>query len=280
MIIGFMGKGGSGKTTMSTLFAQVLFAQGRTVLAIDADHNLDFLYNLAGQQEAFPYLGEHRKDVREILGMHEGESYPQRLLREPRPVFSLDTSDEMIRTCAREIRPGFRLMAAGPQTEEVRQGAACSHVMSAPLKAYLPCLSLKDGEAVVIDSTAGMDMVSTGIATAMDQAFICTEPTVHATKTAKQIAAGLDWYGVPHTFVLTKMQNDEQRVQTEAWLGEPVRFAIPFRAGLEADGPVAETLEAMHAFVRSTMSERPACVRYERVMRAARKGAEYQARNA
>ena len=39
MRIAFVGKGGSGKTTLSALFTRHLVALGRPVLAIDADIN-------------------------------------------------------------------------------------------------------------------------------------------------------------------------------------------------------------------------------------------------
>ncbi len=39
MKVAFVGKGGSGKTTLSALFARHLAASARTVVAIDADIN-------------------------------------------------------------------------------------------------------------------------------------------------------------------------------------------------------------------------------------------------
>mgnify|MGYP003893631969 CR=1 FL=1 len=49
MKIAFIGKGGSGKSTVSWLATQMLVSEGRKVLAIDADHNMD-LVSLLGKQ--------------------------------------------------------------------------------------------------------------------------------------------------------------------------------------------------------------------------------------
>ena len=46
MRVAFLGKGGSGKSTMATAFVQELRSRGMQVLAIDADHNMDLSYNL------------------------------------------------------------------------------------------------------------------------------------------------------------------------------------------------------------------------------------------
>lgn len=45
MKIAFVGKGGSGKSTVTWLFASHLAKNSSAVLAIDADYNLDLLHN-------------------------------------------------------------------------------------------------------------------------------------------------------------------------------------------------------------------------------------------
>jgi CO dehydrogenase nickel-insertion accessory protein CooC1 len=56
MIIGFFGKGGSGKTTTCFRFLQDSRPAFAGALAIDADHNMDLSYNL-GVTDAAPYVG-------------------------------------------------------------------------------------------------------------------------------------------------------------------------------------------------------------------------------
>ena len=165
-----------------------------------------------------------------------------RLARGDLPTFSCAPADPFTLRFAPEVRPGLRLMVAGPHTEVVRQGTVCSHVLAAPLKVYMPCLMVGEKEAVVVDSTAGMDMVGSGIAAGMDLAYIVTEPTVHATKTAKQIAAGLDWFGTPHVFVLNKVQHPEQVDQASAWLGEAPLFVLSFSGDAEANATIFQEM--------------------------------------
>ncbi len=270
MIIGCLGKGGSGKSTVATALTRALQADGYATLAIDADHNMDLLFNVVGEPEAFPYLGEHRQELKELVGMTAGEKLSARLTREPRIQIRLRTDDPVIRLLAKEIRPRFWLMAAGPHTEEVQSGQACSHVLASGLKLVLPGLVLDEKEAVVVDSTAGMDMVGSGIAAGMDLAYIVTEPTVHATKTAKQIAAGLDWFGTPHVFVLNKAQNPTQVDQAAAWLGEAPLFVLSFSGDPEANATIhQEMVRYAAAFAREHGGNE---VRFARALAAARRG--------
>ena len=70
MKIAFVGKGGSGKTTLASLFARSLAASGAPVLAIDADINQNLAEALGGTSrlaQALPPLGEHLDVLKEYL---------------------------------------------------------------------------------------------------------------------------------------------------------------------------------------------------------------------
>lgn len=66
MKIAFVGKGGAGKTTLTALFAQHLAAQGRTVLALDADINQNLAAALGATADP-PALGEQLPLIKEYL---------------------------------------------------------------------------------------------------------------------------------------------------------------------------------------------------------------------
>lgn len=72
MKVAFVGKGGSGKTTLAALFARSLIASSPTapVLAIDADINQHLAAALgAPEDEAvlLPALGDHLGEIKEYL---------------------------------------------------------------------------------------------------------------------------------------------------------------------------------------------------------------------
>ncbi len=249
-----MGKGGSGKSTVATGLVRAAQVQNRTTLAIDADHNMDLLFNLVGDAGNFPFLGSHRDAIRSTAQLAPNETYKQRFLRGGAfPVFSLEPADFVTEAVTREIAPGLRLMAAGPHTDEVKQGHACSHVLASPLKWYLPNLQDTPEQAVIIDSTAGMDMVGSGIGVGMDLVYIVAEPTIHSTKTAKQIAEGLNWFQVPHVFVVNKVQRPEQVDQAAEWLGEAPMFVLSFAADTQENETIfGEMIRYAEAFARAS----------------------------
>ena len=73
-IIGFLGKGGSGKSTMSTLLTKYLLETGNKVLAIDADHNMDFSFNME-VKENIPYFGKSINHIKDFIGLEKDENY-------------------------------------------------------------------------------------------------------------------------------------------------------------------------------------------------------------
>ncbi len=209
MKIAFVGKGGSGKSTLSTYMALWLTASGKSVLAIDADHNMDLSYNLglAEYEEHQRFLSDALSDVIRVAGFSEDIRYESIFLEDIHPMFRMTRGkrDKFTNQYVTDLPNNLSLMTSGPHTERVLYGQACSHALSTPLKVYLPLLHLQEGEYVVMDEKAGADGVGTGIITGIDFACIVVEPSAYSVKAAKQIAKLLEFYGTPYAFIGNKI---------------------------------------------------------------------------
>lgn len=221
MIIGFLGKGGSGKSTLATAMVNFLHARGETVLALDADYNMDLSYNL-GVPEDIRHLGDTAKhDLKSHLGVAQEKLFVDIVLEKTEAqFFSIDPVDPFTQTYTVEVKPKLRIMSVGPHTDTVLTGKMCSHGLGALLKAYLPLMKLGDTEHVVVDEKAGTDSVGTGVQTGFDFAVISVEPTVHSMKAGKQIVEVLKRSNTPYGFVVNKCKHDTDISVLEQELGE------------------------------------------------------------
>jgi len=228
MILGFLGKGGSGKSSVSSQMALSLNEQSKSVLAIDADHNMDLSYNLShGDIPSLKYFSQSLHDLQRAVGLLEGEKYTEAFLKDTDTRFSLSPLSTEIDAYSHLLDNKIRLMTAGPQTDTVLYGKACSHSLTTPLKILLPLLGLRENEVVVVDEKAGADGVSTGIVTGIDVGVIVCEPALHSVKTAKQIAELMDFYKTPYVFVGNKITSSEDKDFIASELEqEPVAFLM------------------------------------------------------
>jgi len=180
MKIAFAGKGGSGKTTLSSLFTRHLAAQGLPVVAIDADIN-QHLAEALGVAADPPPMGAHLPEIKEYL---RGSN--------PR----ITSAAAMVKTTppgrgSRLLRPGgpdpvhdlaiatpcgARLLATGPFGEE-DLGVACYHSKTGAVELYLNHVADGPGEYVVVDCTAGADSFASGLFTRFDLTVLVAEPT-------------------------------------------------------------------------------------------------------
>lgn len=209
MKIAFLGKGGSGKSTIATGFIKILCSRNIDVLAIDADHNMDLSYNLGAEPTIF--LGSNPDYIKEYVGSKPSDTYIEALKigKKNAISFSISPVDTYTETISFKLNDKLRLITAGPHTDRVRSQEACSHSLAAPLKVYLPLLTLNPLEAVVIDERAGTDPVATGILSSVDLAVIVREDTVNSIRVAEQIKKELEIAGIPHIIVDNKRDGIE-----------------------------------------------------------------------
>ena len=229
MILGILGKGGSGKTTTATLLTQTLNARGSRVLAIDADHNMDLAYNL-GFTEPFPYFGSSLGALTKHIGLQEGAPYRSAFNNAPHADHFSMQPDAYTSEYSQKLNSGVRLMVAGPHTDSILYDESCSHVLTTPLKVYLPFLKLDANEYAIVDEKAGLDGVGTGVTTGFTAALVVAEPKPHSIKVAKQIAELLKFYETPYAFVLTKVLGDADRELGRAAFGDQLIATIDFAA--------------------------------------------------
>ncbi|MGH2669818.1 MAG: AAA family ATPase, partial [bacterium] len=88
MKIGVVGKGGTGKTTVSALLAQAYAAGGKRVLAVDTDSNPNLAFNLGLDLGTGPVPAVPRSLA---VGDGDGETAPADLVRE----YGLPTPSEV-----------------------------------------------------------------------------------------------------------------------------------------------------------------------------------------
>jgi len=198
MKIAFAGKGGSGKTTVSSLFVRHLAGQGLPVVAIDADINQHLAEALgAGGQP--PPLGAHLARIKEHLRGDNPRiasaaamvktTPPGRGSRLLRPGGS-----DPVHALAAATPCGARLLAAGPFGDD-DLGVACYHAKTGAVELYLNHLIDGPGEYVVTDCTAGADSFASGLFTRFDLTVLVVEPTRKSVGVYRQwrdYAAGFD----------------------------------------------------------------------------------------
>ena len=170
MRVAFVGKGGSGKTTLAALFARHLAAQGAPVVAIDADINqhLGAALGLTEDQSArVPPLGGQLTEIKEYLRGDNPRIASGQTMVKTTPagrgsrLVRLGGHDPFHRDWSIDA-DGVRLMATGPFTEE-DLGVACYHSKTGAVELYLNHLVDGTGEYVVVDMTAGADSFASGL---------------------------------------------------------------------------------------------------------------------
>ena len=199
MKLAITGKGGVGKTTLSSTLARLYADEGRTVLAADVDPDANLGLALGLSQEEVDSIVPISK-MRSLVEERTGASDASRFYKlNP---YVADIPEKY----AREIN-GVKLLVMG--TVDVGgSGCVCpEHVM---LKAILSSLIFRKDDVVIMDMEAGLEHLGRGTAANMDQFIVVIEPGSRSVQTyhnVKRLASDL---GVKRVRVVANKVRDER----------------------------------------------------------------------
>jgi len=222
--VAFAGKGGSGKTTLSALFARYLADSGAPVVAIDADINQHLAAALGlDEAAAVPALGARLAEIKEYLrGSNPRISCAATMVKTTPPgsgsrLLGLLGDDPMHSGMAVDVA-GVRLMVTGPFADD-DLGVSCYHAKVGAAELYLNHLVDGPGEYVVVDMTAGADSFASGLFTRFDMTFLVAEPTRRGVSVYRQYRDHAAGYDVPLAVVGNKVTGPEDVAYLRAEIG-------------------------------------------------------------
>ncbi|WP_341720685.1 ATP-binding protein [Micromonospora sp. FIMYZ51] len=214
MKVAFVGKGGSGKTTLTALYARHLATAARPVLAIDADINQHLAVALGGPLHAgttMRPLGVHLTAIKEYLrGDNPRIGSTAEMVKTTPPgsgsrLLRVAEENPIYADCVGTI--GAVRMAATGEFSAEDLGVSCYHSKVGAVELLLNHMLDGPGEYVVVDMTAGADSFASGLFTRFDHTFLVCEPTVRGVSVYQQYAGYARDYGVALSVIGNKVED-------------------------------------------------------------------------
>ncbi len=209
MKLAITGKGGVGKTTLSSTLARLYADEGRTVLAadVDPDANLGLALGLSQEEvDSIIPISKMRGLAKERTGASDDNKFYK---LNP---YVADIPEKF----ARSVN-GVKLLVMGT-VDLGGSGCVCpEHVM---LKSVLSALTYRKNDVVIMDMEAGLEHLGRGTAANMDQFIVVIEPGARSVQTYHNVKRLANDLGIKRVRVVANKIRDEK---DEAF----IRDAIP-----------------------------------------------------
>jgi CO dehydrogenase maturation factor len=211
------GKGGVGKSTLAAMFAHLAVAEGRRVLAIDADPDANLAAALgmpAEQRRQIVPLAQRRALIEARTGAK---------VRQYGQMFKLNPEVADIAEQESAEYRGIHLLVLGA-IEAGGSGCACPE--SVLLRALLVDVLLHKDDCVILDMEAGLEHLGRATAQGVDLMLVVVEPGQRSIETAAAVRQMAGQIGIRRCAVIgNKVADDadlrfvERSILPEDYLG-------------------------------------------------------------
>ena len=206
MKLAVSGKGGVGKTTFASLMIRTLNAEGKRVLAIDADPDAYLAAGLGiADSDKFVPIAEMEDLIFERTGAKPGSIGGY---------FKLNPKVDDLPDAVSVGFERIKLMRLGGIK---KGGSGCICPESALLRALVMHIVLARDEVVVMDMEAGIEHLGRATAKAVDRLIVVVEPGRRSIDTAEHIRKLAGEIGLDHIAVVgnkVRGEKDEKFLKT------------------------------------------------------------------
>lgn len=190
------GKGGVGKTTLTSCLATILATNGIKVLAVDEDPQMNLPHALGlGAEPAgrIVPLNRHADYIEEKTGIRPGRSGWGAM-------FKLNPDvDDVVERLGIRIRENLSLLVMGTVKQA---GSGCLCAENVLLDATIRHLALRSNEAILLDTQAGMEHFGRALAKGFGQCLVVSDTSFNALAVACHSATLARETGIPLVYLV------------------------------------------------------------------------------
>ncbi len=227
MRIAFCGKGGSGKSTLSSLFARYLASQKLPLIVMDGDINQHLGHALGFSQEELKSqkkLGSEADTLHRYVKGTNPRIANIDLISENTPpgegsgLLHFNERNEVSNTYELE-KDGIRFLTLGGHSDE-QVGATCYHAFTHKMGTYLNHLIDDKNEYFIGDMCAGADPFASALASKFDVIFLVVEPTEKSVGVFDQCVEYAKPYGIKICVIGNKIEDQDDLDFIRAKVGD------------------------------------------------------------
>jgi len=239
MKIAFVGKGGSGKSTISTLFFLDLMRRQFPVAFFDADLNIHVpqLLGVEIDQNKSISLDSNARQIKDYLrGKSKHIESADHMYKTTPPstgvnYFELQKDNPLIKDYMIPYESGYLGIVGTYENDAI--GVSCYHTNLSVLENILSFARLKQSndEIIITDMVAGIDAFSNTLHAQFDALFLVIEPTMESINVYKQYRELSETSGIfDRVFVVLNKIEDESDVEFVHEYIDPERIVATFSA--------------------------------------------------